>query len=448
MYKIILATRYLVKRRITYFAVLAVALCVFIVVVVMTVMTGLVSGFTQKNHSFTGDCVVGTESLVGFAYYEDFADMLKQAGFVEAVSPVIKSYVLVTPVGSEDNYGLEMMGIDPALHSTVTGFAKTLHHRKNRVADAFAPAYDPNLSGFVVGIDRWLERDSKGRYAHGYSPIKAALAITGFPLTARGALAKAGAGLANTKTFYFSDTCETGLAKVDSSMIYLPFDQAQLLCMAGSLKRANAIHVKFKPDVKLQAGCEQAASLWQRFKQQKAGQSQADLLENVTVQSWKDYRRAFIAPMEKEQAMLTAMFGLVGITTVFIVFVVFYMLISHKSKDIGILKSVGVSNASIMTLFLGFAFSVGLLGSCFGTFVGWLFLLKINRIEDWLFQHFKFQLWDRTIYTIGDIPNQVEPKVLVVIVLSAIVACLAGALVPTWLAARLKPVETLQVSQL
>ena len=92
MYKIILAFRYLIKRRITYLAVLAVAICVFIVVVVMTVLTGLVIDFKQKNHSFVGDCVVGTESLVGFAYYEDFVKILERSDFVEEISPVIKSY--------------------------------------------------------------------------------------------------------------------------------------------------------------------------------------------------------------------------------------------------------------------------------------------------------------------------------------------------------------------
>ena len=117
MYKIVLATRYLVKRRITYFAVLAVALCVFIVVVVMTVMTGLVGGFKQKNHSFTGDCVVGTESLVGFAYYEDFGRILEKADFVQGISPVIKNFALVTPAGIERNYALEIMGVDPVRHS-------------------------------------------------------------------------------------------------------------------------------------------------------------------------------------------------------------------------------------------------------------------------------------------------------------------------------------------
>ena len=449
MYKIILATRYLVKRHITYFAVLAVALCVFIVVVVMTVLTGLVRDFKQKNHNFVGDCVVGTESLVGFAYYEDFANILEQVNFVEAVSPVIKSYVLVTPVGSEHNYGLEMMGIDPVMHNMATGFGDTLHHRKNDAAKAFAPAYDPNSSGFVIGIDRWLEPDVNRRYAHASSPTRAALAITCFPLTAKGALAKAGAGLVNTRTFYFSDTSHSGLARVDSSLVYLPFEQAQLLCgMAGPLKRANAIHIKFKPNIKLQDGCEKVATLWQNFKQEKAGQKQVNLLEPVTVRSWKDYRRAHIAAMEKEQTMMTVMFVLVGVTTVFIVFVVFYMLVSHKSKDIGILKSIGVSNTNIIMLFSGFAVLVALLGSCLGLFTGWLFLLKINRTEDWLFEHFGFQLWDRTIYAIGDIPNKMEPKVLAVIVCSTIVACLAGALLPSWQAARLKPVETLQVSPL
>ncbi len=124
------------------------------------------------------------------------------------------------------------------------------------------------------------------------------------------------------------------------------------------------------------------------------------------------------------------------------------MIISHKSKDIGILKSVGIPNRNILMLFLCFAFWIGVFGSAIGAAAGWRFLVHINQIEDWLFEHFKFQLWDRTIYAIGDIPNQIEFKLLAVIILSAIVACLAGALVPSWQAARLKPVETLQVSQL
>lgn len=448
MYKIILAIRYLIQRRITYFAVLAVAACVWIVIIAMTVMTGLVSDFKQKTHNFVGDCVVSTESLVGVGYYEDFMEILEKADFIEAVSPVIKNYALISPVGSERNYGLEIMGIDPVRHSRATGFSQTLHYHKDNAPNVFKRADDPNLLGFVIGIDRWLERDAKGNYAFGPSPVAASLAVSCFPLTAKGALAKAGAGLVNTKTFFFSDTSHSGLARVDSSMVYLPFEQAQLLCMSGSIKRANAIHIKFKPNIELLIGCEKVRQIWLKFKQDMAGKQQANLLDTVRVQSWKDYSRETIAPMEKEQTVFSVMFVFGGITTVFIVFVVFYMIISHKSKDIGILKSIGVSNSNILVLFSIFAFLIGILGSCLGSIAGWLFVWKINTIENWLFEHFKFQLYDRTIYAIGDIPNQVSFGVLAIIIASAIFACLAGAIIPSWQAARQKPVETLQVNQL
>ncbi|MHC4265733.1 MAG: hypothetical protein ACYSUK_07360, partial [Planctomycetota bacterium] len=116
MYKFVLSFRYMYRRRISYLAFLAVALCVFIVVIVMTVLRGLVGDFKQKNHDFIGDCVVGTQSLVGFSYYEEFIEILQGQDFVEAVSPVIKSYALISPRGSNYNKGVELIGIDPVRH--------------------------------------------------------------------------------------------------------------------------------------------------------------------------------------------------------------------------------------------------------------------------------------------------------------------------------------------
>ena len=126
MYKIILPIRYLIKRRITYLAVIAVGLSVFTVTVVMTVMNGLVADFAQKNHDFVGDCVVGTDSLVGFGYYEDFLSQLNGADFIQATAPAIKSFALITSELSGKNAGVEIMGIDPKSYSRVTGFARSL----------------------------------------------------------------------------------------------------------------------------------------------------------------------------------------------------------------------------------------------------------------------------------------------------------------------------------
>jgi len=448
MYKVTLAIRYLLRRRITYLAVLAVALCVFIVLVVMTVMAGLVNDFKHKNHLFAGDCVLSTESLVGFAHYEEFVRKLEETDCVEAVSPVVKSYALISRTGSQSKAGVEIMGLDPGLHGRATGFGETLDRYEEDFCRAFEPEHDPNLAGIVFGIDLLYRRDVYGNYTSEAGQSRMSYSVSCFPLTPRGATGTKAMDMVETKTFYYSDKSHSGLARVDGAMAYLPLEWAQTLCGMTDPNRVNAIHIKFRPGVKLSDGCERVASLWEGFKQGKAGEDYAYLLDAVTVRHWKDYRRSSIAPMEKEQTLMTVMFGFVGITTVFIVFVVSYMIISHKTKDIGILKSIGASNSDIIQLFSGFAFLVGLSGSGIGLFGGWLFLLKINQIEDWLFKHFTWQLWDRTIYAIGDIPNQIELKVVVTIFLSAIVACLVGVLVPSWQAARQKPAETLQVNQL
>lgn len=446
MYKLKLIVRYLLKQRITHFAVLTVALCVFIVVVVMTVMSGLVGQFKQKNHDFVGDCVVGTKSLVGFPYYEELMADLERLDGIEAVSPVVKNYALLRPQYDREQY-VELLGLDPVRHSRVTSFAQTLGYHADDPARAFVPVYEPNALGCVLGIDLVLWRDARSQYAHDASPRRAAYSLTCFPLNARGAPAMAGTTVVSNRQFYYSDNSHSGIARVDGSTVYIPLEQAQSLCMAGQHKRVSAVHIKFRPGVDLRAGVEQVRGLWGQFKQARIDAPDGRLLETVTVESWKEYRRAFIAPMEKEETLMSVMFGFVGVTAVFIVFVVFYMIVSHKTRDVGVLKSVGASSASVMALFSGFAFVVGLLGSAAGIAGGWLFLARINRIEEWLYQRFGFQLWDRTIYAIGEIPHDVQVHTLGVIALCAIVACLIGALVPACSAARLRPVETLHGSR-
>ena len=450
MYKLILPFRYLIKRRISLLAVLAVALCVFVVVVVMTVLSGLTGELKRKYHSFIGDCVVSSKSLVGFVYYQEFMDVLDSADFVEAASAVIKSPALMnvtTHTGEVyRNWTKQLMGIDPVRHSRATGFGNWLKYHRDNVSQAFAPAYDPDLPGCVSGI---LEREWQSFLAATEGLPKITFETSCFPLTAKGALAKAGAGLVSTKTFYLSDRASVGLPRVDSDIVYVPFAQAQRLCgMDIGEKRVNEIHIKFKPNVDLQSGCTKVTALWDDFKRSKGRQRGADLLGRVRVQSWKTYQRAVISALETEQIMMVFVFALIGVIAVFIVFVVVYMIVSHKSKDIGILRSVGASRGEIMRLFLGFAVLLGLIGTAVGSIGGWWFLVRINDIEAWLFKHFEFQLWDRTVYAMGDIPNRIDIKLFSAIIISGIAASVFGALVPSIQAARRRPVETLQVSQL
>jgi len=415
----------------------------------MTVMTGLVNNFKVKNHNFVGDCIVGTDSLVGFSYYHEFEKILEDCDIVQASSSAVKSHGILTPAGSDENYIIEVMGIEPAKHAKVTAFGDWLYYNRGRPENAFRPMYDPNKDGCVIGIDLMMNRDQLGQYHHSESLAQIEVVISCFPLTAKGALAKAGTDIVNTKNFFYSDDSQTRLVRPDGFTVFLPIDYAQQLCgMASVNKRVNAIFIKFKPGTDLNIGVEKINSLWKDFAWQKADAKNASLLNNVSVQSWKSYRRAIIAPMEKEHLMMTAAFIMIGVITVFIVLVVIYMIVSHKTKDIGILRSVGVSKINIVSLFLCFAALVGIVGATIGTILGSIFLIKINPLEAWLFENFKFQVWDRSIYAIGDIPNKIEAGLVTVVVVSAIVACLAGAILPTLKAARRNLIETLQVNEL
>jgi len=448
VYKLTLAARYLIKRPITWIAVLAVAVCVFMVLVVLTIMTGLLQEFEQKNHRWVGDAVVTTDSLVGFPYYGQFIEKLEQTDYVYAASPVVRTYALLSYRGSDWNRPTELVGIDIETFARVTAFNEALYYNREDYKNAFKPPHNTDADGAVMGVGMVATSAPDGTYQRSQFPPVFAFDLTSFPLTARGALARAGLGIVSSQQFYFSDDVQSGLAEVDTSHIYIPFQRAQLLAgMDGPPERASAIHIKFAPGITTEQGTREIAALWADFVEENSDASQAFLLDQVRVESWRTFRRAVIAPIEHERTLMIAIFGLIAIITVFIILVIFYMIVAHKTKDIGILKSLGAVRWGILQLFLGFAFLTGVAGSIIGTSAGIGFLMRINQIEQWLYENYNFQLWDRRMYDITEIPSAVDTTTVVVIALAAIAICLIGAFIPSLKAANQQPVKTLQVAQ-
>jgi lipoprotein-releasing system permease protein len=450
MYKILLPLHYFFRRPISILAVAAITLCVFTVVVVMTVMSGLVGDFKEKNHQFVGDCIVSADSLVGFAHYENFKTILNEQDYIFATSAVVKGYGLLAPVGMDRNYSVEIIGINIEDHIKATSFGQALHYHKDDPLNAFVPEYNPMAPGCIIGIDMVLDtRDRAGKYYQVPNIPKIESKVTGFPLTAKGALAKLGTDVVSSKNFVYSDNSYSGLVKVDQKAIHLPFEEArQLFQLSSNNPRVNAIYIKFRDGVNVDAGTAKVTKLWQDYTESAKDLKYANLFENVTVQSWKMYRREIIGPMERERTMLMFAFFMLGIINVFIILVVFYMIISHKSKDIGVLKSVGISTCNVIQIFLNFAILIGLAGSAIGASAGCLFLMKVTDIENWLFTKYGWEVWDRNFFAIGEIPHDIDAKVISVIVLAAVGAALIGAFIPAMQAARRKPAEILQVDQL
>jgi ABC-type lipoprotein release transport system permease subunit len=441
-----LALRYFRKRIISWLAVLAVAVSVFITLVVMTVMNGLADEFKQKNHRLFGDCIVSSDSLVGFAYYQPFMEELQKKAGVAAVSPVILSSGLLSVEGASSTQGVDISGIEPRTFCQVTDFEETLYEG-SFVKPSGIFETGKSEPGCIRGIGMMGGRDRSGSYRTNI-PYNMRLDISCFPLTTSGTLAKSGTDLVNTKSFIVTNDSNAGLPRIDRSMLYIPFEQAQLLCgMAGAEPRTNAVYIRFNDGISLSEGVEEVERIFANIKSQYSSSPYGRLLENVRVQSWKQYRREAIAPIEKEQIMLTALFVLIGVVTVFVILVVFFLIISHKSRDIGIFKSFGLSNSSVMGIFMRFAAAAGLAGSFAGITAAVIFLRYINDLEGWLYAKYGWQLWDRSMYSIGDIPNEIDPVVVAVIASFAILSSLAGAAGPVITASLRRPADTLRVSQ-
>jgi lipoprotein-releasing system permease protein len=127
-----------------------------------------------------------------------------------------------------------------------------------------------------------------------------------------------------------------------------------------------------------------------------------------------------------------------------LIFVIFYMIVFQKTKDIGVMKAVGGSSPGVAAIFLGYGAAVGLVGGIFGVIGGTVFVYYINAVHDWVGRTFGLVVWNREWFMFDRIPNEVEPRMVVFIVIGAIAAGLIGALLPAVKAARKQPVEALR----
>ncbi|MHC5160981.1 MAG: hypothetical protein ACYSOC_05040, partial [Planctomycetota bacterium] len=91
--------------------------------------------------------------------------------------------------------------------------------------------------------------------------------------------------------------------------------------MHSPIKRISSLHIRFVDSAPVQSSVAKVRQLWDKFVAQNADKPGGKLFSNVRVQSWQENRRSVIAPMEKEQTMMTMLFLMLGVITVFIVFV-------------------------------------------------------------------------------------------------------------------------------
>jgi lipoprotein-releasing system permease protein len=162
------------------------------------------------------------------------------------------------------------------------------------------------------------------------------------------------------------------------------------------------------------------------------------------VETWYERAQDFLNAVEHEESLLVILFGIISIVAIFLIFCIFFMIVMEKTRDIGIIKSLGATGASLAAIFLGYGLSIGVVGAGMGLLLAYLVVHNINELHAWMGRHLGIEIWNAKTYLFDTIPNTMEQRDVVIIVSVAILSSVLGALVPAIRAARMNPVEALR----
>ncbi|MGF1633575.1 MAG: ABC transporter permease [Phycisphaerae bacterium] len=499
MYKLHLILKYLRKRRIAWVSLIAVTLCTTMVMVVMSVMGGWLEMFKERFRGQAGDVIVMGQSLTGFPHYDEMMVRINELPGVSGSTPVLETFGLVN-VNNTIRKGVEVKGLRTQDVVGVLKWRESLFLEGERLAGVAAAEpgsdvrpgrlslppdfYDrgklAELSrrGFV-GFDLPLrpeayemvlpEAAEMGVDVAAYPGMIVGIGVLGETKNSEGEYER-GAGLGGfwaklttlavdpynpkpdlqgdkaERNYWVTDDSVTGVFQFDNNAVYVPFDVLQRdLDMAADPQtnrpaRTHQIHVAVAPGYDENLVRDQVAAVVQEVR--TAREIGPKFPTNVL--TWQDLRGEFIKAVENETVLVTFLLGIISVVSVFQIFCIFYMIVTEKTKDIGILKSVGGSSAGIAGIFLGYAAAIGLVGSLAGFGLSWLIMRYINQIHDGIAYVTERELFDPAVYAFDRLPTEINFTHAGVIVVVAIVSCLVGAVVPALAAARKDPVASLR----
>jgi lipoprotein-releasing system permease protein len=163
-----------------------------------------------------------------------------------------------------------------------------------------------------------------------------------------------------------------------------------------------------------------------------------------SVRTWEQKQGPLLAAVDVESTILNVLLFMIIAVAGFGILAIFFMIVVEKTRDIGILKSLGASSRGVMSIFVSYGLSLGLVGSGVGVVVGLLFVRYINEIEKWLTFLTGRKVFDETIYYFPSIPTRVHAMMVVSVAMGAVAIAILASILPARRAALLHPVQALR----
>jgi lipoprotein-releasing system permease protein len=235
-------------------------------------------------------------------------------------------------------------------------------------------------------------------------------------------------------TFTIVDFYESKMSEYDSNFVFVPIGSLQrmrgMIDPQTGIPSVNSIQIKLKDGDDLEAVRNRLRKVFPA--------------ELYAVSTWRDKQGPLLSAVDMEMAVLNILLFMIIAVAGFGILAIFFMIVVEKTRDIGILKSLGAGAPGIAGIFLGYGLFLGLVGAGAGLALGLAITWNINSIRAAVEWFTGERVFDPSIYYFFKIPTIVHPVTIAWIMAGAVAIAVASSVLPALRAARLHPVEALR----
>ena len=168
------------------------------------------------------------------------------------------------------------------------------------------------------------------------------------------------------------------------------------------------------------------------------------IFDNEFVYTWADMNSSLFSALKVERNVMFIILSLIIIVAAFNIISGLTILVKNKTKDIAILKSIGVLNKSITKIFFLVGVIIGTTATFFGIFLGVIFSLYIENLREFLSNTFNISLFPEEIYFLSTMPSEINPSSIFIISMCSIFITIIVSIYPAIKASKLDPVQGLK----
>ena len=228
------------------------------------------------------------------------------------------------------------------------------------------------------------------------------------------------------ETYIIDSIFDSGLLEYDQNVAFININDLENLFDLPKTKRFVEVFLK-NPD-----NIENIKNKFQK------------LFFDEYIYSWSDLNRSLFSALKIERNVMFIILSLIIVVAAFNIISGLTILVKNKTKDIAILKSIGVQNYSIKKIFFMVGFVIGLTATAFGVILGILFSIYIENFRLFLSDIFNIQIFPEEIYFLSKMPSEINLSFILIISLISIIITSIVSLYPAVKASKLDTVKSLK----